>query len=795
MASDDARLLVRLEVSQRKMEKQLARLEGRAITSATNIDKRFTRMNRTVSRGFEDLSRSGSRAMLRLGTAVSAVTAGLGAATVRRYADAWTAAGNKLRAASQISGRQARSLSELNDIATANRAGLEETVDLYAKVLRATDALGASEAEAAKATQIVTQAFKAGGAAASEQAAGILQLGQALSSGVLQGDELRSLRENAPIITQAIADEFETTIGGLKELGAEGALTSDRVFRAIINAQEGIAAAFAQTRPTIADGFTAFTNGMTEFVAAMDQGSGASAGLTDRLSAIGGALSDGSGSAERFGARLAEVLTIVRESADGVREKLAGMTGGLSLDDVSSFVSDYIDLVQGMVASIAGAAAAIKVSFLNAVGAVANGAATIANAAISGIEALINGVVTAISTLVAKVNAMSETIAGSKVGGALGLSLPTLKAPGSVTIDRVPRSSLGGGDAGLAFEEARFRANKALGANRREFGAVVRRVENAGRTPYDPLDPRGDQVRRPASPSTPTPVTVESIKPRAASGAGSSAGGARARGAGGAGGDAAKTGLFDALTQDKADLETKIAAIGLTSQKVAELTARRELLNEAERRGLDLDQRHAGSSVTLRQEIDQQAASLGRLTAKYESAEEKARFYDDVQGQLKDGFLDAIVAGEGFAGVLGNVAQMLAKALLQASLFGEGPLGGGAGGLLSGLFGGLLGGGAPSFAGGGHTGHGPRSGGLDGRGGFPAILHPNETVIDHSRGGRAAGGTVRILIEEGPQFASRVRTVADGVAVERAGQAVEASNGEIGTTLRRHRQRPNRRGG
>jgi hypothetical protein len=40
----------------------------------------------------------------------------------------------------------------------------------------------------------------------------------------------------------------------------------------------------------------------------------------------------------------------------------------------------------------------------------------------------------------------------------------------------------------------------------------------------------------------------------------------------------------------------------------------------------------------------------------------------------------------------------------------------------------------PSFAGGGYTGSGARSGGIDGMGGFPAILHPNETVVDHTAG-------------------------------------------------------------
>jgi hypothetical protein len=49
-----------------------------------------------------------------------------------------------------------------------------------------------------------------------------------------------------------------------------------------------------------------------------------------------------------------------------------------------------------------------------------------------------------------------------------------------------------------------------------------------------------------------------------------------------------------------------------------------------------------------------------------------------------------------------------------------------------------------SFDGGGYTGAGPRTGGLDGRGGFMAMLHPNETVLDHTRGQSAGGGGVTI---------------------------------------------------
>jgi len=49
---------------------------------------------------------------------------------------------------------------------------------------------------------------------------------------------------------------------------------------------------------------------------------------------------------------------------------------------------------------------------------------------------------------------------------------------------------------------------------------------------------------------------------------------------------------------------------------------------------------------------------------------------------------------------------------------------------------------AQSFEGGGFTGSGSRSGGIDGRGGFPAVLHPNETVIDHTKGQKMGGITI-----------------------------------------------------
>ena len=71
--------------------------------------------------------------------------------------------------------------------------------------------------------------------------------------------------------------------------------------------------------------------------------------------------------------------------------------------------------------------------------------------------------------------------------------------------------------------------------------------------------------------------------------------------------------------------------------------------------------------------------------------------------------------------------------------------------------------GVSGFAGGGFTGSGARSGGIDGQGGFAAILHPNETVIDHTRGGGANATTINVTYS--PQInALDPRTAASVIA-------------------------------
>lgn len=135
--------------------------------------------------------------------------------------------------------------------------------------------------------------------------------------------------------------------------------------------------------------------------------------------------------------------------------------------------------------------------------------------------------------------------------------------------------------------------------------------------------------------------------------------------------------------------------------------------------------------------------AIDMIGKKYKGAGDGAKFFEDLTGDLKDAFLDLAVSGENS---FDAIAKSIKRAALEALIFGSGPLGGMLGGGLLSFFGssgtgtGTLG--LPSFDGGGSTGWGNRSGGLDGKGGFMAMLHPRETVVDHTKGGVTKGGTM-----------------------------------------------------
>jgi len=125
--------------------------------------------------------------------------------------------------------------------------------------------------------------------------------------------------------------------------------------------------------------------------------------------------------------------------------------------------------------------------------------------------------------------------------------------------------------------------------------------------------------------------------------------------------------------------------------------------------------------------------------------------------QSSKAFADFVTTGKAsFSDLANSIINDMIQMMAYKSVFG--PLSQGIMGMFSGggaaMAGAQAGGAAMSFAGGGYTGSGPRSGGIDGQGGFPAILHPNETVIDH-RGGNDGGVNINIINNVGAEVTTR----------------------------------------
>ncbi|NKB78855.1 tape measure protein [Ochrobactrum daejeonense] len=338
--------------AQKRMEEMLNSM-GRSSDSAFNkIADRANADMRRIEEGAIKLRRQLDATFQQsfgssLNKGLAAVGSVLGTNEVRKYADQWTTAENMLKAATAATGMQTRSLKELRFGADDARVSVEDYVDLYARMVRSASGVAKSENEIALATNLVSKAFKAGGASAQEQAAGILQLGQALGSGVLQGDELRSLRENAPIVAKAIADEFGVTVAKLKDLGAEGKLTSDRVFRAIINAQKTIEAQFAATNATIGDGMTAINNAMLQYIGTAGDMTGISATVSRALILISQNFDQVADAGMQLAAVLAGVL--VGRSLGGMIRTLGTTTAALvKFHQAAKAAQGAMGLVQAM---------------------------------------------------------------------------------------------------------------------------------------------------------------------------------------------------------------------------------------------------------------------------------------------------------------------------------------------------------------------------------------------------------------------------------------------------------------
>ncbi|MEA0565032.1 tape measure protein [Lysinibacillus irui] len=148
----------------------------------------------------------------------------------------------------------------IHDAAQRSYSSFKDTADMVSRIgTNARDSFS-NLGEVVAFTELVQKQFGIAGASAVEASNATIQLSQALASGVLRGDELNSIFEQAPNLISTIADYMGEPLGAIRDLAADGMITADIVKNAMFAATDEINKKFDSMPVTWSQMWTYFQN-------------------------------------------------------------------------------------------------------------------------------------------------------------------------------------------------------------------------------------------------------------------------------------------------------------------------------------------------------------------------------------------------------------------------------------------------------------------------------------------------------------------------------------------------------
>jgi tape measure domain-containing protein len=305
-----------------------------------------------------------------LSTGLKAVAAALSAdyllgkaADLAAVADQYNNMAGRLKLVAGEGAALAEALEAVRVTANTSGADLDATATLYTRLAQASKELGLSQAELIGLTETINKTFAISGASTAEAASSIRQLGQALASGVLRGDEFNSVMENSPRLAQALADGLDVPIGALRKMAEEGELTAERVTRALQSQTAAIEADFSKMPDTVSRATQRLSNEWTVFIGKLDQTSGATTAISSGLNSLAENLDEIAAAALYFG----EVATaaIAGKAALAMRayavEAIAATGATTAMGAAASGLAGILGKIGPLLKSVGYAAIAVEV--------------------------------------------------------------------------------------------------------------------------------------------------------------------------------------------------------------------------------------------------------------------------------------------------------------------------------------------------------------------------------------------------------------------------------------------------
>lgn len=254
----------KLEVTTRKLDKTTQKVAASA-NKVNDANVKAANSARRIRDGYNSSNTAASKLLRTMKSLAGTYLGIMGAKAIIGASDTITSAENRLNNLPGATPEQTKTnMDKMYSAAQRSRSGYG---DMLSNVSKSMTLAGGSFQNnidnAIKFQEIMAKAYTIGGASAAEQSSSMYQLIQALGSGVLQGDELRSVREGAPIAYKAI-EEFAqgvlNTEESLKDLASQGKITSDMVVAAIMNSEQQINKSFENTQMTFAQAWESIKN-------------------------------------------------------------------------------------------------------------------------------------------------------------------------------------------------------------------------------------------------------------------------------------------------------------------------------------------------------------------------------------------------------------------------------------------------------------------------------------------------------------------------------------------------------
>ena len=218
--------------------------------------------------------------------AMAAVGVGVSIKGLADAADSYANLSARISIATKDGGNFGQAMAGVHQVALMTNTSLDSTGMLFTKVNDIGKQMGLTQQDSLDLVKTINMAIQTGGGSAASSEAAIVQLTQALQSGVLRGDEFNSIMEQAPGISSALAKSLGVTTGELRKMAGEGQLSSTTVIKALREQSASIQADYDQFPLTIGKALQKIQTQWQILIGTMDQANGASTTVAQWLAML-----------------------------------------------------------------------------------------------------------------------------------------------------------------------------------------------------------------------------------------------------------------------------------------------------------------------------------------------------------------------------------------------------------------------------------------------------------------------------------------------------------------------------